>query len=46
MRDLRGHEVASIVPLLALAVVLGLLPRILLDVVEPAAAAVVQLVAR
>ena len=46
MRDLRGHEVASIVPLLALAVVLGLFPRVLLDVVEPAAAAVVQLVAR
>jgi NADH-quinone oxidoreductase subunit M len=32
--------------LLALAVVLGLFPRVLLDVVEPAAAAVVQLVAR
>jgi NADH-quinone oxidoreductase subunit M len=46
VRDLRGHEVASIVPLLALAVVLGLFPRVLLDVVEPAAAAVVQLVAR
>ena len=44
--DLRGHELASIAPLLGLAVVLGLLPRVLLDVVEPAAAAVVQLVAR
>ncbi len=44
--DLRAHETASIVPLLALAVVLGLLPRVLLDVLEPAAAAVVDLVSR
>jgi NADH-quinone oxidoreductase subunit M len=46
MRDLRGHEVASIVPLLVLALVLGLLPRALLDVLEPAAMAVVELVGR
>lgn len=46
MADLRGHELASIVPLLVLAVVLGLFPRVLLDVVEPAAAAVAQLLAR
>jgi NADH-quinone oxidoreductase subunit M len=46
LRDLRGSEVASIVPLLVLAVVLGLFPRVLLDVLEPAAMAVVELVAR
>ncbi|WP_448610086.1 complex I subunit 4 family protein [Geodermatophilus sp. URMC 60] len=44
--DLRAHETASIAPLLVLALVLGLLPRVLLDVVEPAAAAVVELVSR
>ncbi len=46
IRDLRGHELLAIVPLLALAVVLGLFPRVLLDVLEPAATAVVELVAR
>ena len=45
-RDLNGHELGSVVALLALALVLGLLPRALLDVIEPAAAAVAQLVAR
>ncbi|WP_448072931.1 complex I subunit 4 family protein [Georgenia yuyongxinii] len=44
--DLRGHEVAAIMPLLFLSVLLGLLPRPLLDVIEPAAATVVQLVSR
>ncbi|WP_242471997.1 proton-conducting transporter membrane subunit [Blastococcus sp. TML/C7B] len=46
MADLRGHEVASIVPLLVLALVFGVLPRALLDVLEPAAMAVVELVSR
>ncbi len=46
VQDLRAHEAAAILPLLALAVLLGLLPRVLLDVVEPAAAAVAELVAR
>ena len=46
MPDIRGSEVAAVVPLLALAVLLGLFPRVLLDVLEPAAAAVVQLVSR
>ena len=46
MQDLRGHELASIVPLLVLALILGLLPRVLLDVLEPAAMAVVGLVGR
>lgn len=46
MRDVHGAELAAVVPLLALAVLLGLFPRALLDVIEPAAAAVAQLVAR
>jgi NADH-quinone oxidoreductase subunit M len=46
VRDLSGREVAAVVPLLALSVLLGLFPRLLLDVVEPAAAAVAQLVSR
>ena len=46
LRDLDAHELAAIVPLLALALLLGLLPRILLEVIEPAAGAVVQLVSR
>ena len=44
--DLSRREVAAVVPLLALSVLLGLFPRLLLDVVEPAAAAVAQLVTR
>ena len=44
--DLRAHETLSIVPLLVLALLLGLLPRVVLDVLEPAAAAVVELVGR
>ncbi|SFB06003.1 NADH dehydrogenase subunit M [Amycolatopsis marina] len=39
MGDLRSSEAVSIVPLLALAVVIGLFPRFLLDVIEPAARA-------
>jgi NADH-quinone oxidoreductase subunit M len=46
LRDMSGRELAAVVPLLALSVLLGLVPRPLLDVVEPAAAAVAQLVAR
>ncbi len=46
MRDVDGSELAAIVPLLVLAVLLGLFPRALLDVIEPAAEAVAQLVAR
>ncbi|WP_069170090.1 complex I subunit 4 family protein [Streptomyces griseus] len=38
--DLRAHESTAVVPLLALAVVVGVLPRLLLDVVEPASRAV------
>jgi NADH-quinone oxidoreductase subunit M len=44
--DLRPTETLSIVPLLALATIIGLLPRVLLDVVEPASAALVELVSR
>lgn len=44
--DLSGREAVAVVPLLALSVLLGLFPRLLLDIVEPAAAAVAQLVAR
>ncbi|RJK97599.1 complex I subunit 4 family protein [Vallicoccus soli] len=45
-RDLRPSEVWSVAPLLLLALVLGIVPRPLLDVVEPAAGAVVGLVGR
>ncbi|RPF28276.1 NADH-quinone oxidoreductase subunit M [Georgenia muralis] len=44
--DLFGREGAAILPLLVLSVAVGLLPRFLLDVVEPAAAALVSLVSR
>ncbi len=44
--DLRPSESAAIVPLLALATVIGLLPRFLLDVIEPAARVLGDLVAR
>ncbi|WP_433871244.1 complex I subunit 4 family protein [Saccharopolyspora sp. CA-218241] len=44
--DLRPVETASIVPLLVLVVLLGVLPRPLLDVIEPAAAALTGLVVR
>ena len=42
--DLRRHESAAIAPLLLLSVVIGVLPRWLLDVIEPAAGTVVTLV--
>ena len=44
--DLRAGEVTAVVPLLALATLIGVLPRVLLDVVEPAARGLVELVAR
>ena len=44
--DVRGTEAVAIVPLLGLALVIGILPRFLLDVIEPAARTVVGLVAR
>jgi NADH-quinone oxidoreductase subunit M len=44
--DLHASETAAIVPLLALATVIGVLPRFLLDVIEPASRALVELVAR
>jgi NADH-quinone oxidoreductase subunit M len=44
--DLRAGEMTAVVPLLALATLIGVLPRVLLDVVEPAARGLVELVAR
>ncbi|MBW0090322.1 NADH-quinone oxidoreductase subunit M [Pseudonocardia sp. KRD-184] len=44
--DLRPAETWSVAPLLALALLLGVLPRPLLDVIEPAAGAVVEMVGR
>ena len=42
--DLRGYEMAAVAPLLVLSLVIGVLPRWLLDVIEPAARTVVTLV--
>jgi NADH-quinone oxidoreductase subunit M len=44
--DLRPSEVWSIGPLLLLSLAIGILPRPLLDLIEPAAGAVVDLVGR
>ncbi len=44
--DLRRSEAASILPLLALVVVIGVLPRFLLDVIEPASTTLINLVSR
>ncbi len=44
--DVGGRELVAIVPLLVLSVLIGLVPRPLLDVIEPAARAVADLVAR
>lgn len=44
--DLRPSELASIVPLLAGSVAIGVAPAFLLDVIEPAARTVISLVAR
>ena len=45
-RDLTKTEIVSIAPLLVLAVVIGVFPRALLDLIEPAAVVVVDLVGR
>jgi NADH-quinone oxidoreductase subunit M len=44
--DLRPSELAAVVPLLLLSLLIGVLPRLLLDMAEPSARAVVDLVAR
>jgi NADH-quinone oxidoreductase subunit M len=44
--DLTATETIAIAPLMVLAVVLGLFPRFLLDVVEPAARVLGTLVSR
>jgi NADH-quinone oxidoreductase subunit M len=44
--DVRGHELAATAPLLAVALAIGVFPRFLLDVIEPASRAVVTLVTR
>jgi NADH-quinone oxidoreductase subunit M len=44
--DLHASETAAIVPLLVLATVIGVLPRFLLDMIEPASRALVELVTR
>ncbi|MFR9780475.1 complex I subunit 4 family protein [Micromonospora sp. MS34] len=44
--DVTVAEMAAVAPLLALALLIGVFPRLLLDVVEPAARAVVELVGR
>jgi NADH-quinone oxidoreductase subunit M len=44
--DLRIPEVLAVVPLLALALTIGIAPRFLLDVIEPASRSLVDLVAR
>ena len=46
LRDLTAAETAGIVPLIALALVIGILPRFLLDLIEPAARTLTYLVAR
>ncbi|WP_019482607.1 complex I subunit 4 family protein [Arthrobacter sp. TB 23] len=45
-KDLHGRELTSILPLLILSVAIGLFPRALLDIIEPAAAALASLVGR
>ena len=44
--DVNRVEVAAVAPLLGMALVIGVFPRFLLDVIEPASRAVVTLVAR
>ncbi|MFI0409536.1 NuoM family protein [Actinomadura sp. 3N508] len=44
--DVRRPELAALVPLLALSVLIGVAPRVLLDTIEPLSAAVVALVGR
>ncbi len=44
--DLRTHENLAVIPLLVPAVVLGVAPRFLLDVIEPASRSVLELLTR
>ena len=44
--DLRPSELAAVAPLLLLSLAIGVAPRFLLDVIEPASRTVVELVAR
>ncbi len=44
--DLRRSETVAVVPLLAISLIIGLLPRVLLDVIEPTSRVVVDLVSR
>ncbi|MEU7852976.1 NADH-quinone oxidoreductase subunit M [Nonomuraea sp. NPDC049141] len=44
--DVRPRELAAIAPLLILSLIIGIAPRWLLDLIEPAAAALVNLVSR
>ncbi|HJT05066.1 MAG TPA: proton-conducting transporter membrane subunit, partial [Pseudonocardiaceae bacterium] len=44
--DLRGSESMSILPLLALTVVIGVAPRFLLDIIEPASTTLINLVSQ
>ncbi|NRQ39951.1 NADH-quinone oxidoreductase subunit M [Nonomuraea sp. NN258] len=44
--EIRPHELAAIGPLLLLSLIIGLAPRPLLDLIEPAARAIVTLVGR
>jgi NADH-quinone oxidoreductase subunit M len=46
VKDLRPAEMAGIVPLLAASAIIGIAPRFLLDVIEPAARTLITLVAR
>ncbi len=41
--DVRRYELVAVAPLLVLSLVIGVLPRWLLDVIEPASAAVVRM---
>lgn len=45
-RDLGRRETLAIAPLLLLSVIIGIMPRFLLDVIEPASSVVVDLVSR
>ena len=45
-RDLSAHELWPVGSLLALSLLIGVLPRVILDVIEPAAATLVDLVGR
>ena len=44
--DVRPRELAAIAPLLILSLIIGIAPRWLLDLIEPASAAIVNLVSR